>query len=340
MPLALRVLAVWLVGAALLLLALEGALALALRAEPEAGAGGDAWRRARRDYYQRHERHIVQYLPECAHYDPRLAYRLKPGACRFRNREFDHEIIVNSAGLRDTEAALAAPRIVVAGDSFAMGWGVAQPQALPALLGELTGEPTLNAAQPSYGSARQLLLLRTLDLTAAHTLVIQYCENDFIENARYLKHGGELETMPRDEYEATLRRHRADTAYWPGKHLRTFAPLLWRAWRGRDVAPDAYEPDCELEAQVFRSVLWHAVPDLPPLRLVVLEAMYSPDRRSCFVDALARETLPGWVRELHRIDTTALLDADDYYPLDEHWNASGHREVARAIAARLGGGAP
>src|SRR5262249_39758267 len=159
-------------GLAAVLLALEGALALALRADPRWPAP-DLWKKARREYYMRFERHIVQYLPEGAEFDPHLAYRLKPGRCRFTNREYDHEIPVDSAGMRDREDALVRPRIVVTGDSFAMGWGVAQDETLAARLAALTGEKTLNAAEPSYGTAREVLLLRHVDLSAAHALVIQ-----------------------------------------------------------------------------------------------------------------------------------------------------------------------
>src|SRR2546426_1401222 len=88
-------------GLAAFLLALEGVLALALRTDPRIGP--DFWKKARREYYMRFERHIVQYLPECAEFDPRLAYRLEPGHCRFSNREYDDEIVVNSAGMRDRE---------------------------------------------------------------------------------------------------------------------------------------------------------------------------------------------------------------------------------------------
>jgi hypothetical protein len=35
------------------------------------------------------------------------------------------------------------------------------------------------------------------------------------------------------------------------------------------------------------------------------------------------------------IDTTTFLTESDYYRLDEHLNASGHRKVARVIADLL-----
>ena len=320
------------VGLAIALLALEGALALALRADPRAGP--DLWKKMRREYYMRFERHILQYLPECAEFDPQLAYRLKPGHCRFRNREYDVEIVVNSAGMRDREEALDRPRIVVTGDSFAVGWGVAQEETLSAVLAELTGEKTLDAAQPSYGTAREMLLLRSVDLSAAHTLVVQYCENDFIENARFLKGHGRLATMAPEKYRATVEDHLAATRYYPGKHLRHLLPFAWWAARGGD--PTDYVRDCTIEAPAFVRVLDRAGLR-GPLRVIAFEAIYTVEQSSCFSRELAKLAgsgagLPAWVSELRVIDPASFLTASDYYPLDEHLNASGYRKIARAIA--------
>jgi len=324
------------------LLSLEGSIALMLRSDPVGAFGSDVWKRARREYYMRIERHVLQYLPECARYDPELSYRLKPGRCRFHNREFDHEIVVNSAGMRDREEALVAPEIVVTGDSFAMGWGVAQSEMVSTVLGELTGEKTLAAAEPSYGTAREMLLLRHVDLSAAQTLVIQYCDNDFIENARFVLAGGRLKTMGPDEYESTVADHLATARYWPGKHLRYFVPLLWRSLRGDDFASD-WVRYCPFEARIFLGVLRRASLRDRPLRVVVFEATYTAADRSCFGAELAalsrdRAQLPSWVSELQVIEPTSFLTESDYYPLDEHLDASGYRKIAGAIAELLARG--
>ena len=62
-----------------------------------------------RQYYYSSDMKMAQYLPECARYDEDLSYTLRPGTCRFKNREFDVELRINSAGLRDDESSLARP---------------------------------------------------------------------------------------------------------------------------------------------------------------------------------------------------------------------------------------
>jgi lysophospholipase L1-like esterase len=320
-----------------LILLLEGAIALALQTTP----GSGVWKRARRAYYMQYERQIVQYLPECAEYDPELAYRMKPGTCRFRNREYDHALAINSLGTRDRESALVAPQIVVTGDSFAMGWGVAQSETVSAVLGGITGQKTLNAAVSSYGTAREMIGLRRLDLSAAHTLVIQYCENDFIENARFAIRSGPLVVMGRGEYETTVRDHLAATRYYPGKHVRRLLPLWWRTWRQGGAPPPDTVRDCALEAGIFLRVLDRAALRTRPLRVVVFEGLYTVDQRSCFSQQLAERvrtrTLPEWVAKLDVIDTSSFLTGADYYPLDEHLNASGYRKIAAAISELVQG---
>ena len=75
-----------------------------------------------RQVYEDRVRHVIQLDPQQSVVDPELLYRLKPGTFTFANVEFATAYQVNSLGVRDTEAALRAPEIVVAGDSFAMGW--------------------------------------------------------------------------------------------------------------------------------------------------------------------------------------------------------------------------
>lgn len=102
--------------------------------------------------------------------DPRRAFRLAPG---FRGVEVSHEfrvpIVVNSRGLRDREIPLAkAPdtrRILVLGDSFTYGSGVAGDETYPRRLESLLTNrgwrvEVINAGVSGYGTFHEEAFLQ------------------------------------------------------------------------------------------------------------------------------------------------------------------------------------
>ncbi len=84
--------------------------------------------------------HLDDMLPQCYEASSITPFRLHPGArTRLESPEFSHAVVVNGQGLRmDREVAREKPegfrRILVLGDSFAFGWGVAGSEAFPAIL--------------------------------------------------------------------------------------------------------------------------------------------------------------------------------------------------------------
>lgn len=322
----------WVLGTVTLLLLAEGLLALGNRVPPNL----DVWRRAQAAYYTQSDRRIIQYQPECAEYDAELTYRLKPGTCRFGGREFSNTYRINRIGTRDSNDALEAPEVVFTGDSYAMGWGVEQDQVMSAVLGDLTGLRVLNTAMSSYGTAREMMGLRRVDLSDTTTLVIQYCDNDYPENRYFVENAGALPIMTRQRYEARRERHLEDTRYYVGKYVRVFAPLLWRTWKRGQTGWRPMKRRCDVEAGTFLEVL-----DLAPvsgrrLRVVVLEIVRNRLVEGCFAEALRRkledrEPAP-WIERVDVIDTPSFLEATHYYGLDEHLTAAGHRRVADEIA--------
>lgn len=133
------------------------------------------------------------------------ARRPGPGhTCRVAGREYVVEYTANRAGLRDSDDALSRAEIVVLGDSHGMGWGVQGEQSFPKCLQGITGRRVLHASMSSsYGTAREMTLLERLALPAG-TLVIQYSDNDFVENKPYVDHGT-LDTLPEWQYRAVVR---------------------------------------------------------------------------------------------------------------------------------------
>ncbi len=141
--------------------------------------------------------------------DPQRAFRLAPG---FRGTEVSHEfrvpIAINSRGLRDREVAPAKPpgtvRILVLGDSFTYGSGVAGeetfPKRLEGLLAAQAGArvEVINAGVSGYGTVHEAAFLRAEGWDYEPDLVILqvFPQNDLDDN---------LEPYDREVVDGTLR---------------------------------------------------------------------------------------------------------------------------------------
>ncbi len=322
----------------------EGALVLLLRHPPASGA----LRNVASAYYLDVERSIIQYLPECARYDAVLGYMLRSGSCRFVNREFDVRVDVNRAGLRDTDSALDAPQVIVLGDSHAMGWGVDGDAAFPQQLGGICGTKVLNAGISSFGTAREVALLGQLDTTALEWLIVQYSDNDTRENTEFIERGYRVVPMSEPAYLEIQAQVLQRPDYYPGRHFVRFVPLLGSRLSNRfrpasaaapTAADDARVAQPGSDARVFLDVLTRAA--IPATTRVIVFEMngegHNTGRFAAAVrDALATGTYAEPWRSLTVIDPAASLGAADYFVLDDHMTARGHRTVAAAIATAMG----
>jgi hypothetical protein len=292
-----------------------------------------------REYYARVDRKIISYLPECARYDEGLTYTLKPGTCRFRNREFDVEYRINSAGIRDDEASLASPDIIVLGDSHAMGWGVKQEETYADLIEQQTGMKVLNAAIASYGTVRELKMLSRLDTSRLKYVILQYTDNDALENREYLQHGNVLPIMPRAAYDKLVADHVKSSRYFFGKHswwtLSTLFAKLVPSASASQAPPD---PKAE-EADLFVNALLHSPADLSTVKFIVMEINSYAGNSPVFINKLREKIAvtaePAWIKNLILLDLSPDLGVDKYYRLDEHMTAVGYRTVADKLVAAL-----
>ena len=119
---------------------------------------------------------------------PTLGFRLEPNTWlpdRAGGR-------INSLGVRGGDPAPKAQdehRVLVLGDSFTYGAGVATEEAFPAVLDELARaagrERFLNAGTPSYGTLRELAWLEAFgdELELDEVLLAVFVGNDFTDNA-------------------------------------------------------------------------------------------------------------------------------------------------------------
>ncbi len=100
---------------------------------------------------------------------------------------FDETYRTNSVGARDPERALrsAAPqRVVVLGDSFTEGWGVARGDRISDILEAETGIEHLNFGTSSWGTIQQWLYYREYAQHYDHSAVflLLWPANDFHDN--------------------------------------------------------------------------------------------------------------------------------------------------------------
>ena len=158
--------------------------------------------------------------------DPVLGYRLKPGsAAHFTTAEFDTDIRINQAGVRDREIGPKAPgerRIVVLGDSLVMAVQVPLEETFAARLEARLKEArpdgpaatprrfrVINAGVQGYGPVEEYLFHR--DVTSALqpdlVLLALYPGNDAVEagnSARRLGGGGPAGGL--DEHRTAFER--------------------------------------------------------------------------------------------------------------------------------------
>src|ERR1700689_1373452 len=134
-------------------------------------------------YYGNYQRDILQYNNKISTYDSLVFYKMNPNShFLFKNVEFSDTIFTNSLGFRSDENSVNNKKIICAGDSYTLGWGVQQQETYCNQLQNLIKMPVLNTAMSSYGTAREIATVKKLDVTGVKYLIIQYSYNDFDEN--------------------------------------------------------------------------------------------------------------------------------------------------------------
>lgn len=298
-----------------------------------------------RDYYLEKDRKIIQLLPECARYDSALTYTLKPGSCVIKNREFEVTYFINRLGVRDDEPSLNSPEIVVVGDSFAMGWGVSQDQTFSEQLERNLGTRVLNAAVSSYGTVRELKILESIDTENLRHLIIQYCANDFRENRDFRDHGNSLPIMTEESYNSLRDQHLESTPYFFGKHTWNLGARL-RSKPGQprtEINPEKKAARARrrtvMEASVFLNALFESPLNWEQTSVIVVEVNSFAQNDPWFIEALNAELATSPHRppkaRIRGLDLSGLLGPDQYYRLDDHLKANGHRIIAEALAAEI-----
>jgi hypothetical protein len=284
-----------------------------------------------------HRRAIVQLDDKHARYDPALVYTLQPGAFMFSNVEFSTQYVVNSLGVRDNQRSLTQPEIVVAGDSYAMGWGVQQEESFPELLERRTGRVVLNTAIASYGTVRERRLLDRVDLSRATTLIVQYDPNDFAENDEFAKRGNQYQASSREVWLDAIAQQRRGQAYKPFRMVYDAAVWIKRGitgWPQGGFVPSSYPPGAAAER--FINAMIHGSPrELGALQIVVFDVDPNPAFIRALDAARRNEKYPAYIRSLRVVDLSPTLTPAMRYVLDDHLNAKGHAAIADRLFAEI-----
>ncbi|RIV22613.1 hypothetical protein DYU11_16525 [Fibrisoma montanum] len=290
----------------------------------------------------------IQADPNLAVYDKGLIYRLKSGVGQFSNLEFSTTYRVNSMGLRDDERSLQHPEVILLGDSYTMGWGVEQEQTFAQQLEQRIKVPVLNAGISSFGTARELMLLRRLNRRDCKAVYLQYCENDLGENRQYVTNDSLFYTQ--QQYENTVRANTINRWFFPfklsfivvqGALRRALAARAQASESGQTAVQAATTPvvtsatGAEIDQRSVHTQ--HFVDILSKIQqvfdgpIVVFEL--SPHGYfSDLTQQLPTQVAARALQNVRFIRTDTLLRADHYLMLDAHLNPSGHAIVADLLA--------
>lgn len=285
---------------------------------------------ALRYYHHGRDSRVPQHDSACIRWDPEVGYRLRPPGCTIVDREFTVHYAVNRQGLRDDEASLHDPAIVVVGDSYAMGWGVAQEDSFAEVMSRDLGVRVLNAGISSYDTARELALADRLGLRSHRALVIQYCGNDDGPNRTYVDEG-RLDVHSEEDFTADLLWSESMRRRYFGKHLVTIATRLFTGLSERggstlEAPSSAY--------YFLETLLRHEASFAGKAVVVVAEGL---SRVRFIEEARALITDPRYATLATTVTFSdpALDPQRDFFPLDGHLNERGHALEAAGIEREL-----
>ena len=295
-------------------------------------------------YYIGYEGNTIQFDKECSEYSNILFYKLKDQKqFVFRSLEFADSFTTNSKGFRDDEASLEKPSIIFLGDSYTLGWGAKQNETFVSVTENITGLKGLNAGMSSYGTARESMVLSTLDTSNLDFIIWQYCYNDAVENKAYSDSGFVLPVKSRKEYNRIADLNEWTTTYFPGKYFLTILNLVVQREEKKSanipVAEPKHNNNAQEEAERFINILAKSKINWHRTRVIVLELSYR-ERHSQFITALQNliNQNPAkqiFLKNIFTLDVKTFLRKEDYYLMDVHLRKQGNFKVGEHLAKTI-----
>jgi lysophospholipase L1-like esterase len=321
----------------LLLLLLEGFFALLLQFPALIPA---PMRPGFHVYYQDHKKKYIQYMGDYSQYDAELFYLLKPGDFRYTNFEFNVGFSVNSKGVRDDEASLTNPEIIFLGDSITMGWGIKQDKTYAQIVESKLKMKSLNTGISSFGTVREMLLLKRLDVSRLKYLIIQFNGNDMPENIKYLKEKN-LSISSKDEFQSGSDYWSQKDKYYFGQYFINIPGYIAKQTNFSLKKPPQNRGDKSGDATVFLDILHEFLSSYNQnfkVLVVDLCEVYHMDNN--FILDLAEIIKQGKSNEtsndspinnIYPVETAPFLTESDFFILDDHMNQKGHAKVAEIL---------
>lgn len=282
--------------------------------------------------YIQGDRKIMHFQKGSGAYSSDLGYTLHPGTFTFTEVEFSNEYRVNSLGVRDDEHSLIGPEIIFLGDSFTLGWGVDQSETFVKLLEKKTGLKTLNTSVPSYGTVREMLMLRKVDRSHLKCLILQYCDDDYDENLRYYQNGNRPQLMREETFQKMTIIHGASKRYFPGKYIRLKIRKRISEWKSKATKTASAPALSEVDA--FLHVLKQNADLLAHQPLIIFE-LNGINQTNHFTKALQEKAKapdqPPFIRDMIILDMKQHLKDSNFYVLDGHLNPGGHMVTTQVL---------
>lgn len=284
------------------------------------------------DIYFQYCRNIPAFQMGLGKYDSDLFYTLKPGESVNSNIEYSNKYKINSRGVRDDKTSLDFPIIIMLGDSHTMGWGVEQDETFSNLLEQKMKTKVLNTGIVSYGSAREYLMFKKLKTDSCQTLIWQYCSNDMRENQSFLENDNQLKISSKREYQFRYKRNFLQANYYPFKYsFETFAHQIRKAIRQKKT--DHQSLPLSSQVNNFFSIVKLLQQDFDGKIIIFnLESYETTDK---YFLAFKKYIEENHLEKIRVIDFSGILKKGDYFIIDGHINASGHRKVSEAILEKI-----
>ena len=276
-------------------------------------------------------RSVIQGNAGCVQADKNLGYKQRIGDCIFENFEFDTILKFDDFGAEMPNIPEnTKEKIIVVGDSHAMGWGVSFDETFAYILSE-NGYQITNLSMSSYGTEQEILSAINSDqFDEADTIIIQYCDNDLGKNKKNISEYVEkefkaYENRTKSDFTIYDKLHNAAKFYlkqFSIKDLFIFPLSVVRSSFKKFEPPNAKEDS--LTHQRFINDILNKYGALKTKNIIIF---YSNGYGRKFAD---------WNRSQGNINFVDLnIQPSHYYMLDDHLNSTGHQYIANSLITLL-----